>query len=222
VKWTVFEDEKPVTNRLWLQKSFIIYNPCSYEKTLTTSTPNPLLKFLSHFFLWLIPAFLLWWVSANSIIIPGLRVVVAKSASIWFYREQVQLHDAPGDKWFIRTNLLAKSQPQDGNRHRRWTIYFKPILIYTIGFPLLWAWFLATPGRRIFNQIVGNSIIFLLTALALWLKVFYVVANVMASGAATQLVSFFAGGIAVPLIWYAFNRDFIRVLLLLSTRINHY
>jgi len=210
---------------------------------------NPILKFISHFLLWLIPAFLLWWVSANSIIIPGLRVVVAKTASIWFYREQVQLHAAPGDKWFIRTNLLAKSQPQYGNRHRRWTIDFKPILIYTIGFPLLWAWFLATPQRWIFNQIVGNSIIFLLTALALWLKVFYVVASVMASGATTQymtnfgmvlpvpnysvwivglmahiqfLVSFFAGGIAVPLIWYAFNRDFIRVLLLFSTRINHY
>jgi hypothetical protein len=206
---------------------------------------NPILKFLSHILLWLIPACLLWWVSANSIIIPCLRVVVAKTASIWFYKEQVKLYDAPGDKWFIRTNLLAKSQPQDGNRHRRWTIYFKPILIYTIGFPLLWAWFLATPGRRIFNQIVGNSIIFLLTALAIWLKVFYIVANVMASGATTQymtnfgmlqpvphyglwlvglmahiqfLVSFFAGGIAVPLIWYAFNRDFIRVLLLLNTR----
>ena len=70
---------------------------------------NPLLKFRSHFFLWLIPACLLWWISANSIIIPGLRVVVAKTASVWFYREQVQLHAAPGDKWFIRTNLLAKS-----------------------------------------------------------------------------------------------------------------
>jgi len=157
---------------------------------------NPILKFLSHFFLWLIPAFLLWWVSANSIIIPGLRVVVAKTADIWFYKEQVQLHDAPGDKWFIRTNLIAKPLPQDGNQYRRWTIFFQPILIYTIGFPLLWAWFLATPQRRIFNQIVGNSIIFLLTALALWLKVFYVIANVMATGATTQYMTSF--GILQP------------------------
>jgi len=204
---------------------------------------NPLLKFLSHFLLWLIPACLLWWVSANSIIIPGLRVVVAETTSIWFYKEQVKLYDAPGDKWFIHTNLLVKSP--DGNRNQRWTLYCQPILIYTCGFPFLWAWFLATPQRRIFNQIVGNSIIFLLTAMTLWLKVFYATANVMASGVATQylnssgmflpvpyyswwlvaftahlqlLLSFFAGVLAVPLIWYAFNRDFIRVLVLLSPR----
>jgi len=102
---------------------------------------NPLLKFLSHFLLWLIPAFLLWWISANSIIVPSIRVVVAKTANIWFYKEQVQLH---GDRWFIRTNLIAKPLPQDRNQHRRWTIFFQPVLIYTIGFPLLWAWFLAS------------------------------------------------------------------------------
>ncbi len=70
---------------------------------------------------------------------------------------------------------------------------------------------------------------------------FNVIANVMATGAATQymnsfgmiqpvpyyslwlvgltahiqfLVSFFASGLAVPLIWYTYNKDFVRVLLL--------
>ncbi|HEW97951.1 MAG: hypothetical protein DRR16_16595 [Candidatus Parabeggiatoa sp. nov. 3] len=200
---------------------------------------NPLLKFILHFFLWLIPAFILWWVSVNAIILPGLRVVVGSVASLWFYKEQVQLYDTKGDKWYIRTNLLTKAQPKEGNLHRRWTIFLKPILIYSVGFPILWAWFLATPKRRFFNQIVGNAILFLLTAMALWLKLFYLIANITASGGAEYiytygflepapiyalwmvaftghvhfLMSYFCSGLAVPLIWYAFNRDVVKKLI---------
>jgi hypothetical protein len=199
---------------------------------------SPLPKFILHFFLWLIPAILLWWVSVNSIILPGLRSVVGEMASLWFNQEQVKLHDVPGDKWFIRTNLLSKQQPKEPNIHRRWTVFVNDILIYTIGFPILWAWFLATPQRRIFNQIVGNAIIFLLTVMALWLKVFYLIANVAASGGAEYiysaglliaapiyssfllsliahiqlLMAYLASGLAVPIIWYAFNRQFIKKL----------
>ncbi|RKZ40773.1 MAG: hypothetical protein DRQ49_07270 [Gammaproteobacteria bacterium] len=201
---------------------------------------SPLPKFILHFLLWLIPAFLLWWVSVNAIILPGLRSVVGEMASLWFNQEQVKLYDVPGDKWFIRTNLLTKQQPKNPNLHLRWTVFVKPLLIYTIGFPILWAWFLATPRRRIFNQIVGNAIIFLLTVMALWLKVFFLVANVAASGGAEYiyragllipapiyssfllslianiqlLMSYFASGLAVPIIWYAFNRQFIKKLLI--------
>ncbi|MDM8568997.1 hypothetical protein QUF50_05735 [Thiotrichales bacterium HSG1] len=73
---------------------------------------NPLAKFILHFFLWLIPAFILWWFTVNSVILPGLRIVVGEMASLWFHQEQVELYDAKGDRWFVRTNLLTKQQPK--------------------------------------------------------------------------------------------------------------
>lgn len=199
---------------------------------------NPLAKFILHFLLWLIPAFVLWWFSVNSIILPGLRIVVGEMTSFWFHQEQVELHDAKGDRWFVRTNLLIKQQSKDLNQHSRWVIFVNPLLIYTVGFPILWAWFLATPQHRIFNQIIGNSIIFLLTATVLWLLVFHSIANITASGGAEYiyfytflkpapiysrwlinflshvqlLLAYFACGLAVPIIWYTFNRNFVKKL----------
>ncbi|MDM8564638.1 exosortase H-associated membrane protein [Candidatus Halobeggiatoa sp. HSG11] len=200
---------------------------------------KPLIKFTLHFLLWLIPAFVLWWFSVNSVILPGLRIVVGEMASLWFHQEQVELHESKGDRWFVRTNLLTKKQPKDQSQRSRWTIYVSPLIIYTVGFPVLWAWFLATPQRRIFNQIVGNSIIFLLTTIVLWLLVFHSVATITASGGAEfiysygylypapiysklllnslshiqLLLAYFGCGLAVPIIWYAFNRDFVRKLI---------
>ncbi|HID99614.1 MAG TPA: hypothetical protein EYP59_04910 [Thiotrichaceae bacterium] len=207
---------------------------------------NPFIKFLYQFLFWLIPAFLLWWVSANSIILPGLRKVVGSVASVWFYKEQMLLYETKGDQWYIRTNLLTKVQPVEANQHRRWTIFLKPILIYTLGFPILWAWFLATPQRRIFNQIAGNAILFLLTVMALGLKLFFLIANITASGGADYiytagflepapvysvwlvslighihlLMTYLCSGFAVPIIWYAFNRDFIKKRVLKKGEIN--
>ncbi|EDN72344.1 membrane protein [Beggiatoa sp. SS] len=200
---------------------------------------NPFIKFLSRSFFWLIPAFLLCGVSATALILPGLRPVVESVASVWFYKEQVLLYDTKGDQWYIRTNLLTKAQPVEANQHRRWTIFLKPILIYTLGFPILWAWFLATPQRRIFNLIIGNAILFGLTVFTLGLKLFFLVANITASGGANWIynagflepapvysvwlvtlighihffMSYLCSGLAVPIIWYAFNRDLIKKMI---------
>ncbi len=206
---------------------------CVRRKENNPMQRHPIIKFLFQFLFWLIPAFMLWWVSANSIILPSLRIVVGSVASVLFYKEQVHLYETSGDQWFIRTNLLTKAQPKESNLHRRWTIFLKPILIYTLGFPILWAWFLATPRRRFFNQIAGNAILFLLTVMALGLKLFFLIANITASGGADYiytagflepapvysvwfvslighihfLMTYLCSGLAVPIIWYAFNRN---------------
>lgn len=203
---------------------------------------NSVNRFILHIFLWLVPAFLLWWVALDSVILPSLHTVVAKTTATWFQKEQAKLIESPNNRheWVVNTHLLAKKQPTDNSKRSTLNMTVSLIVAHTLGFPILWAWFLATPNRRIFNQIVGNITMFLLTALALWLKVFLLMAKVMASGQTEQvmilphlyqpisaypnwlisllspvqgLLSYTATGVIVPILWYVLNRQFAMSLL---------
>jgi len=203
---------------------------------------KPISRFVLYFSLWLIPAFALWGIALDSVILPSLHSVVAATTASSFKKEQAKLNVSPNNahEWVVNTHLLTKEQPQNSNRRRTLNMNITLIVTHTLGFPILWAWFLATPHRRIFNQVVGNIILFILVTGVLWLKVFLTIAKVMASGETEQVMilphlyqpitaypdwliavlspiqsvlAYMAVGLIVPILWYGLNRQFVMDLL---------
>jgi hypothetical protein len=139
----------------------------------------PLKPFLRLFALALLPAFLLWWAVAHHGLMDVLRVPVGFVIENQFSRVQAKLYSPKKDnEWHVDTRLLMPKQPKK-NKLLTLSIVITPLIIFSTGLPFLWALFIATPYKRIRNLVLGTGFLCVFILLALWLKSWITIADIL-------------------------------------------
>jgi len=140
--------------------------------------------------LWLIPSFALWYVGHQTVLLTAFQTVLSPIIKIGFVIEQAHLHNKENG-WVISTTILTPDQPtKESQRVRVQNIKVEKIITYLLGFPLLWALLFAVATHRprtfLRNFLIGNIVLFICVAGALWLKMFLLIA-VLVSEPNTQI-----------------------------------
>lgn len=151
--------------------------------------------------LWLLPSFVLWYVSYQTVLLPSLQTVLRPIIAIGFVTEQARLH-TKDNGWEVATTILTHDQPnQQTQRIRIQNIKVEKVVTYTLGFPLLWTLLLASatyrPRHFVRDFLIGNGVLFSFTALFLWSKIFLLMISLL-SEPNTQI--YVAAGIIKPAI----------------------
>ncbi|MEY3220849.1 MAG: hypothetical protein RIT27_2206 [Pseudomonadota bacterium] len=133
--------------------------------------------------LWLIPCFALWQVSYQTVLLTAFQKTLSPIITVGFVTEQARLHNKENG-WVISTTILTPDQPtKDAQRVRVQNIKVEKVVTYLLGFPLLWVLLLATATHRpqtfLKNFFIGNAVLFICVAMALWLKMFLLIATLV-------------------------------------------
>ena len=146
---------------------------------MTIFNTLPIKPVLRLFALALLPAFLLWLSVTHYGLMDVFRVPVSSVIESQFSRIQAKLYSPKKDnEWHVDTRLLMPKQPKK-NKLLTLSIVIKPLIIFSIGLPLLWALLIATPYQRVRNLILGTSALCCFILLALWLKSWVNIADVL-------------------------------------------
>lgn len=143
----------------------------------------PFKRFALFASLWLLPSFALWYVSYQTVLLPTFQTVLKPIISFQFITEQAKLH-TKNNGWEVATMILTPDQPtKNAQRIRVQNIKVEKIVIYTLGFPLLWTLLLASATysfQDLFrNFLIGNAVLFGCVVFFLWLKIVLLIINLL-------------------------------------------
>jgi len=205
---------------------------------------NPIQQLSWRVLFWLLPAYGFWSIIVTPIILTPLAMPVGMAAEAWFEREQLELTVLANGRWHLDTKILLKKQPQYGERRFVLNRVMESLIGLTLGLPLLWAFLMAVPeawGLKLGKLFVGSLLLTLSIGFALWLRIVFWMGEMMAGDEVDKIyvmtgiysaiqpypnwlmkllavvvnASNYFNSIIIPmLIWYLFNRRFIRVLVL--------
>ncbi len=177
----------------------------------------PFKRFALFASLWLLPSFALWYVSYQTVLLPTFQTVLKPIISFQFITEQAKLH-TKNNGWEVATMILTPDQPtKNAQRIRVQNIKVEKIVIYTLGFPLLWTLLLASATysfQDLFrNFLIGNAVLFGCVVFFLWLKIVLLIINLL-SEPNTQI--YITAGIIKPAIpypsWLIVSLQFLQTL----------
>jgi hypothetical protein len=205
---------------------------------------SPLQQLSWRVFFWLLPAYGLWSIIVTPVILTPLATPVKIAAEAWFEREQLELTVLENGRWHLDTKILLKKQPEYGKRRFVLNRLMESLIGFTLGLPLLWAFLMATPEGfrlKLGKLLLGSLLLALSIGMALWLRIVFWMGEMMAGDEVDKIyimtgiysaihpypnwlmkllavvvnASNYLNAIIIPmLIWYFFNRRFIRVLVL--------
>jgi|WetSurMetagenome_2_1015567.scaffolds.fasta_scaffold64344_2 hypothetical protein len=167
--------------------------------------------------LWLIPSFILWYVSYQSVLLPTFQTILRPIIAMGFVTEQAKLH-TKDNGWEVATTILTPDQPsKNAQRIRVQNIKVEKVVIYTSGFPLLWLLLFASATHRprnfFRNFLIGNAVLFGCVAFFLWLKIILLIMSLL-SEPNTQI--YIVTGIIKPAIpypsWLIVSLQFLQTL----------
>jgi len=177
----------------------------------------PFKRFALFASLWLIPSFALWYISYQTVLLPAFQTILKPIISFGFVTEQAKLH-TKNNGWEVATTILTPDQPnQKVQRIRVQNIKVEKVVVYTLGFPLLWFLLLASATHRPRNFfrdfLIGNAVLFGCVAFFLWLKIALLIMNLL-SEPNTQI--YIVAGIIKPAIpypsWLIVGLQFLQTL----------
>ncbi len=120
--------------------------------------------------LWTIPAFLLWWVSLQPVLLPVLAKVENALLQSTFERARASLNSSNLQDWYIHTYLVLPENQRTSKKVQTWNVKAGNASPFTLGLPLAWLLLLASPNGRIRKTLWGTLIMVASTVVVIALK----------------------------------------------------
>lgn len=152
---------------------------------------DPVLRWLTHLILWLLPLSAAWWLGGAEWALRLLRVLADSILPHCFPQGVSEIVLQADHSWKVRTGLAIKDEIPVAM-----AIFFvdKTILLRIVmGFPLLWALLLATPGSWLKRIAWGTLLLGVISLLGIGLNVWATMAVMF-----NHQASFIDGGLLPP------------------------
>jgi hypothetical protein len=135
-------------------------------------------RYAKHAALWLLPAFTVWWVSLQPVLLPALAVIQDQLLQLTHQRAQASLNSDTLTDWHIATKLLHPEAAPSGNP-QTWNVKVGNPTPFTLGLPMVWMLLLASPKHRLRNTLIATLLISPLTIVAVWLQIHYLMLDLL-------------------------------------------
>ncbi len=132
--------------------------------------------------LWLLPAFVLWWMLLTPVLMPLLEGLAGTALQRSFESIEATLLVQNNGDWHIGTRVLMAEQPEDTQKRRFLTIDAQSAQNLSFGLPMLWILLLAIPHRRLRHLGLGSGIVLLTSALMGWFLLSKMIVITLADG----------------------------------------
>lgn len=125
--------------------------------------------YAKHVALWLLPAFIVWWLSVQPILLPLLATVQDSVLQASYQRARASLNSDTLTDWHIETKLLLAEKSAAG-QWQTWNVQVGNPTAFTLGLPLAWVLLLASPNARLGKTVLATAIVLPFTVLTITLK----------------------------------------------------